>query len=88
LKDCPRPEYFQDSGDIHHTFDFLKVSLEEVTENFRKYDLLDDQVRFLKGWFKDTLPSAPITMIAVLRFDGDMYGSTMIACIIYTRESP
>ncbi len=73
----PRPEYFQDSGDIHHTFDFLKVSLEEVTENFRKYDLLDDQVRFLKGWFKDTLPSAPINKIAVLRFDGDMYGSTM-----------
>ena len=55
----------------------LSVSLETVKSNFLKYDLLDDQVKFLKGWFKDTLPSAPIEKIAVLRLDGDMYESTM-----------
>lgn len=55
----------------------LAVSLEAVQENFRKYDLLDDQVRFLKGWFKDTLPTAPIQKLAILRLDGDMYESTM-----------
>jgi O-methyltransferase len=33
----------------------------------------------LPGWFRDTLPSAPIERIAVLRLDGDMYESTMIA---------
>ena len=38
--------------------------------------LLDDQVRFLKGWFKDTLPTAPIAQLAVLRLDGDLYEST------------
>ncbi|WP_068783795.1 TylF/MycF family methyltransferase [Paenibacillus phocaensis] len=76
----PKPEldrFPQDAGDIHHTFDFLKVSLEEVKENFAKYDLLDDQVLFLKGWFKDTLPTAPIKQIAIARLDGDMYSSTM-----------
>lgn len=69
----------QDLGDLHHTYTALAVSLEEVQENFRKYGLLDDQVQFLKGWFKDTLSTAPIERIAVLRLDGDMYASTMDA---------
>jgi len=73
----PDPErYSQDAGDLHHGYDFLAVSLEEVQENFRRYGLLDDRVRFLKGWFRDTLPTAPIERIAVLRLDGDMYEST------------
>jgi O-methyltransferase len=79
----PRPDPTryptQDQGDMHHTFTELAVSLEAVQENFRKYDLLDDQVKFLKGWFKDTLPVAPIDRIAILRLDGDMYASTMDA---------
>lgn len=76
----PEPEtYPMDSGDTHHAHSYLAVSKEQVEENFRKYGLLDDQVVFLKGWFKDTLPSAPIEKLAVLRLDGDMYGSTMDA---------
>lgn len=55
----------------------LSVSLDQVKTNFKSYDLLDDQVRFLKGLFKDTLPSAPIEKISVLRMDGDLYESTM-----------
>jgi hypothetical protein len=43
--------------------------------------LLDDRVRFLKGWFKDTLPSAPIARLAVMRLDGDYYESTMDALV-------
>ena len=38
-------------------FPQLAVSLERVQENFRRYGLLDEQVRFLKGWFRDTLPA-------------------------------
>jgi hypothetical protein len=57
--------------------DYLGVPLERVQANFQRYGLLDRQVRFLKGWFRDTLPSAPIDRIAVLRLDGDMYESTM-----------
>lgn len=56
----------------------MAVSLEEVRQNFLKYGLLDDQVRFLKGFFKDTLPKAPIGL-AVLRVDGDLYESAMEA---------
>jgi hypothetical protein len=76
----PEPDadkYPADSGDQHHTYRDLAVSLEQVKANFEKYDLLDAQVRFLKGWFKDTLPSAPIERLAILRLDGDMYESTM-----------
>jgi O-methyltransferase len=56
---------------------YTSVSVEEVEENFRRFELLDGQVKFLKGWFKDTLPSAPIEELAILRLDGDMYESTM-----------
>ena len=74
----PSPElYPQDSGDEHHKIDFLSVSLETVKSNFERYGLLDEQVKFLKGWFSDTLPSAPVEQIALLRLDGDMYESTM-----------
>lgn len=74
----PDPEkYPADDRDSHHTRKPLAVSLEEVKANFEKYGLLDDQVCFLKGWFKDTLPVAPIKQLAVVRLDGDMYESTM-----------
>ncbi len=72
-------KYPEDTGDTHHTFSELAVSLEEVQANFARYDLLDSQVRFLKGWFKDTLPTAPIERLALMRLDGDMYESTMDA---------
>jgi hypothetical protein len=57
----------------------LAVTLERVKRNFATFDLLDDQIRFLKGWFRDTLPTAPIKTLSILRLDGDMYQSTMDA---------
>jgi len=72
-------KYPRDYGDEHHTVASLAVSLEEVMANFARYGLLDDQVQFLKGWFRDTLPRAPIDKVAVMRLDGDMYESTMDA---------
>ena len=64
------------------------MGIEDVKRNFRKYDLLDEQVVFLKGWFKDTLAAAPITTLAVLRLDGDMYESTMQALdLLYDKVS-
>lgn len=78
-----------DRGDTHHALDYLRVSEDEVREAFRRYGLLDDRVRFLKGWFRDTLPAAPIERLAVLRLDGDMYGSTIEAFdALYPRLSP
>lgn len=81
--------YQADAGDQHHTRDELAVSVEDVEDNFRRYDLLDDQVRFLVGWFKDTLPPAPIERLAVLHLDGDLYSSTMDALeALYDKVSP
>ena len=57
----------------------LAISVDEVKANFRRYGLLDDHVKFLVGWFKDTLPTAPIRRLAVARLDGDLYESTMEA---------
>ena len=73
--------YPADKDDIHHTFDELKVSLESVKNNFARYNLLDEQVKFLKGWFKDTLPKALIEKFSLVRLDGDMYESTMDAIV-------
>jgi O-methyltransferase len=58
---------------------YLAVSREDVENNFRRFDLLDDSVRFVKGWFSESLPTAPIQQIAILRLDGDHYSSTMDA---------
>lgn len=78
--------YPADEGLDFSGIDLLAVSLEQVRDNFGRYGLLDDQVKFLKGWFRDTLPSAPIGEIAVLRLDGDLYESTMDALVsLYPR---
>jgi alpha-mannosidase len=47
-----------DAGDRHHEVGFLAVPLDEVRANFAKYDLLDDQVRFLP---EDGRPAAGVT---------------------------
>ena len=69
--------------------DFMKVSQEQVQANFERFGLLDDRVRFLKGWFCDTLPTAPIKQLALLRLDGDLYDSTRDALkAMYYRVAP
>ena len=82
--------YVQDRGDSHWKLsDHIGISLQQVKANFERYGLLDDRVRFLQGWFKDTLPEAPIQQISVLRLDGDMYSSTMDALkSLYDKVSP
>lgn len=69
--------YPADANENFHEYAELAVSVEEVKSNFEKYGLLDDQVVFLKGWFRDTLPKAPIERLALLRLDGDLYESTI-----------
>jgi O-methyltransferase len=88
----PKPDaakYPYDEGDTLHSFSQLAVSRGEVERRFRRYSLLDDQVSFLEGWFSETLPSAPMERLALLRLDGDMYGSTMdILNNLYDKLSP
>jgi O-methyltransferase len=89
----PRPDsanYKADKGIRLDLFSgLLGVPESEVRANFERYGLLDEQVRFLPGWFKDTLHDAPIDRIAVLRLDGDLYESTIQALdALYPRLSP
>ena len=82
FRGLPRPDactYPADRGDRLWSFAQLAVPLAVVKANFARYGLLDERVRFLEGWFRDTLPSAPIERLAVLRIDGDLYESTMDA---------
>ena len=87
----PKPDqrYPADQGDQHWEIDFLKASLEEVKANFSAYDLLDEQVVFVEGFFEDTLSNIAIDSLSVLRLDGDMYGSTIqILDSLYKKVSP
>lgn len=46
-------------------------------------------MQFLKGWFRDTLPSAPFERLALMRLDGDLYESTDVALrSLYHKLSP
>jgi len=77
-----------DADDDHWVHDQLAVSIDAVKANFARYGLLDEKVRFLEGWFADTLPAAPIDRLAVVRLDGDMYESTMDGLVnLYPRLS-
>ncbi|MBD0844187.1 MULTISPECIES: TylF/MycF family methyltransferase [unclassified Streptomyces] len=68
---------------------FMATDLATVRRNFQRYDLLDDQVRFLPGWFRDTLPTAPVERLAVLRLDSDLYESTWDTLVhLYPKLSP
>lgn len=87
----PKPSHV---ADLRYDFSaekypVLAVSQVFVEEIFRRYGLLDTSVRFLKGWFRDTLPTAPIDQLALLRLDGDLYESTMDALTaLYDKVSP
>jgi O-methyltransferase len=92
FRGLPAPDpgrYPHDAGLELHQFPQLAVSLDRVRRNFARYGLLDERVRFLEGWFKDTLPAAPVEHLAVLRADGDLYESTTdVLTALYPRVSP
>jgi hypothetical protein len=88
----PRPnseKYPADRKDRLFKFQELAIAEAAVRRNFEAYGLLDDQVVFLKGLFKDTLPALSSNTFALARLDGDMYESTMDAMTnLYDRVSP
>jgi macrocin-O-methyltransferase TylF-like protien len=86
----PNPkEYPADEGAQWHLRPLTEVAVEHIKRNFERSGLLDHQVQFLPGWFRDTLPTAPIERLALLRLDGDLYESTMDALVpLYPRLAP
>jgi hypothetical protein len=85
---APDPEKYPLEAKAHsspimkQSFKHLAASVEEVRRNFIAFGMLDERVKFLQGWFKDTLPTAPIDRVAVMRLDGDYYESTM-DCLVH-----
>ena len=82
FRGLPAPDldkYPADEGLDFSNNPVLAVGAEQVKANFSRYDLLDDRVQFLEGWFKDTLPAAPVAQLALIRLDGDLYESTIDA---------
>eukprot|EP01105_Mastigella_eilhardi_P002277 TRINITY_DN1278_c0_g1_i1.p1 TRINITY_DN1278_c0_g1~~TRINITY_DN1278_c0_g1_i1.p1 ORF type:complete len:370 (-),score=90.05 TRINITY_DN1278_c0_g1_i1:62-1063(-) len=59
--------------------EYLRVSLETVKLNVASYGMNPEasNIVFCKGYFVNSLPQCPVTQLAVLRMDGDMYESTM-----------
>lgn len=85
----PKPEWAADAGDTLHQYKELAVSLEKVKQNFASFDLLDDQVKFIPGWFHETLKTAAIDKLSLLRLDGDMYESTYVSLdALYDKVTP
>ena len=85
----PDPQWAADQGDTHHTVKYLAVNLETVRHNFNRFGLQHSRNVFVKGWFRDTLTLLPTDQIALLRLDGDMYGSTIdTLTALYDKVTP
>jgi hypothetical protein len=88
----PAPDvekYPDDQGAAWHLRPLTEVGVEHVKRNFERYGLLDNQLKILRGWFRDTLPTAPVGRLALVRLDGDLYESTMDALVpLYPKLSP
>jgi hypothetical protein len=67
-----------DAGNRGHAQPYLSVSEAEVRQNFARYDLLDDQVKFLTGDFRETLPAVK-GQFAVIRLGSGSHESTSVA---------
>ena len=52
-------------------------SLENVIRNMDEWGIDPDLLVYHPGWFADTMPTADIGQIAVLRIDCDLYESTL-----------
>ena len=81
-------------ADVNYDFSeskqpWLACSRSAVEDNFRTYDLLSEKVVFVPGWFRDTLAAAPVSQLAILRVDADLYDSTReVLTALYDRVSP
>ncbi|HVT35014.1 MAG TPA: TylF/MycF/NovP-related O-methyltransferase [Nevskiaceae bacterium] len=85
----PGEAKFFDSPMMQDMYNRLEATLPDVTRNFEAFQLLSDKVKFVKGWFKDTMPTVPVQQLAILRLDGDYYDSTMdVLKHMYGKVSP
>jgi len=64
------------------TYPSLAISQDVVEQNFKRYGLLDERVKFVKGFFETLDKSDPQLpdAVSLLRLDGDLHSSTT-ACL-------
>ncbi len=87
----PAPSAAQDAGyDMSATrLPVLAVSAEAVRALFARYRLLDERVRFIEGWFDQSLAQADPPALSLLRIDADLYQSTWdVLHALYARVAP
>ncbi|CAK0793853.1 unnamed protein product [Prorocentrum cordatum] len=72
-----------------HLHDYLAVPKEQVEDHFRRYLLFDERVKFVEGFFQQSLPnlvrSGSLTRpLGILRIDCDTYSATLeVLCFLY-----
>ncbi|MBV8370712.1 MAG: TylF/MycF family methyltransferase [Candidatus Eremiobacteraeota bacterium] len=67
----------------------LAVPRDVVQANFEALGLFDESVRFVEGWFSETLTTIDADAFALLRLDGDLYESTLQTLeALYPKLSP
>lgn len=72
-----------------HPAGLSACSLDAVKANMARWGIPEDLLVYHPGWFEDTIPSAEIGPIAMLRLDGDLYASTKVCMThLYPKVSP
>lgn len=56
---------------------------EAVIENLVKWNVMNDNVHLIEGWFQNTLSKTDTGKISVLRLDGDLYESTKVCLEVF-----
>lgn len=80
FKGWPKVENDPDASVCNNTdLPWIVISRSEVEDNFRRFNLLDDRVEFIEGFFHESLKNAPVEKLAILRLDSDLYESTKIS---------
>ena len=83
----PRNGYADSLAPYFAAFDFLAVPVDEVKASFARLGY-QDGVRFVPGFFEDTLPglAGEDHRWSVVRLDGDSYDATMLALALPVPE--
>jgi O-methyltransferase len=90
---CWNPALPDDSsragGMVYPPTPYRTPPLDAVKANFERYSMLDARVTFVVGPFAETLATAPICDVAVLRLDTETFETTLdVLEILYPKMSP
>src|SRR5215213_8510043 len=74
----PAPDDQHPDREALRAVDFLAVPVDEVRANFARFGL-DDGVRYVPGFFDETLPGLAGRRWSLVRLDGDTYEATWLS---------